>query len=170
MSKVLRFGLLVLLSILYPTTESKSAFQRDTENDVKFHKPPSKNHVPLAYQKIGAVVASHIDGHLHISLPIKPFNDSIAMEEKHYEEGKKRLSISLDTYQLMDKCQNVKISNLKNDVKRISESIFVIYSMEESTIEIICLTPGKPREVRNEPIHGLMKVSIDQNCQGNFNG
>ena len=42
--------------------------------------------------------------------------------------------------------------------------------MEESTIEIICLTPGKPREVRNEPIHGLMKVSIDQNCQGIFNG
>ena len=72
--------------------------------------------------------------------------------------------------ELMDKCQNVKISNLKNDVKRISESTFVIYSMEESTIEIICLTPGKPREVRNEPIHGLMKVSIDQNCQGIFNG
>ena len=71
--------------------------------------------------------------------------------------------------ELMDKCQNVKISNLKNDVKRISESTFVIYSMVEFTIEIICLTPGKPREVRNEPIHGLMKVSIDQNCQGNFN-
>ena len=53
MSKVLRFGLLVLLSIFYPTTGSKSAFQRATENDVKFHKPPSKNHVPLAYQKIG---------------------------------------------------------------------------------------------------------------------
>ena len=106
MSKVLRFGLLVLLSILYPTTESKSAFKRATENDVKFHKPPSKNHVPLAYQKIGAVVANHIDGHLHISLPIKPFNDSIAMEEKHYEEGKKRLSISLDTYQLcLDDCK-----------------------------------------------------------------
>ena len=99
MSKVLRFVLLVLLSILYPTTESKSAFQRATENDVKFHKPPSKNHVPLAYQKIGAVFANHIDGHLHISLPIKPFNDSIAMEEKHYEEGKKRISISLDNNQ-----------------------------------------------------------------------
>ena len=106
MSKILRFGLLVLLSIFYPTTESKSAFQRATENDVKFHKPPSKNDVPLAFQKNGVAVASHIDGHLHISLPLQPINDSIAMAEKHYEEGKKRVSIGLDTYQpCLDDCK-----------------------------------------------------------------
>ena len=51
MSKILRFGLLVLLSFTYPTIESKSAFQ-SWKGDVKFHKPPSKNDVPLAFQKM----------------------------------------------------------------------------------------------------------------------
>ena len=56
MSKILRFGLVDLLCFTYPTIESKSAFQipnpKSTENDVKFHKPPSKNDVPLAFQKM----------------------------------------------------------------------------------------------------------------------
>ena len=82
-----------------------------------------------------------------------------ALKAKQYDE-------------LPEKCQNIKIANLKNDVKRISASTFVIYSMEPSTVEIICLSKKNPdkREARSLPIQGFMKVSIDQNCIGNFNG
>ena len=103
MSKTLKFGVLIVLLSSIITSESRSPFKSETEDDVKIHKPTNKNDVPLAFQKKGVVVASNIDGYLHISLPLQPINDSIAMAEKHYEQGKKRVSLGLDTYQ---PCEN----------------------------------------------------------------
>ena len=79
----------------FQTIEAKSAFQRETpppketHNDVFIHPPPRENDVPLAFKKGDTVVASNVDGHLHISLPLQPMIDIIKKAKEHYELGKK---------------------------------------------------------------------------------
>ena len=53
------------------------------------HPPPRENDVPLAFKQYGTAVASNVDGHLHISLPLKAIKDTIKKAEEHYELGKK---------------------------------------------------------------------------------
>ena len=65
------------------------AFQGETHDDVFIHSPPRENDVPLAFKHAGTVVASNVDGHLHISLPLQPIIDTIKKAEEHYELGKK---------------------------------------------------------------------------------
>ena len=62
------------------------------------HPPPRENDVPLAFKKGDTVVASNVDGHLHISLPLQPMIDIIKKAKEHYELGKKRKPIGLETY------------------------------------------------------------------------
>ena len=72
-------------------------------------------------------------------------------------------------------CQNIRIQNLKNEAKRISKNTWVLYSKEESKIQITCLTeitkssPYARKEWRQIPINGFKKVSLNQNCFGEFN-
>ena len=71
---------------------------------------------------------------------------------------------------LMDKCHDISIKVLENEVKRISPNTFVIYAKNESTLEIKCLSETGKREVRELTIKGFKKVSIEKNCMGNFQG
>ena len=52
----------------------------------------------MAFQKSGHVVASNVEGHLHISLPLNPINESLNLLKKHYEEGLKKESIGTKSY------------------------------------------------------------------------
>ena len=70
---------------------------------------------------------------------------------------------------LMDKCHDISIQILKDEVKRISPNTFVIYAKEKSDLEIICLSETGKREVREVPVKGFKKVSIEKNCMGKFN-
>ena len=70
---------------------------------------------------------------------------------------------------LMDKCHDISVKVLENEVKRISPNTFVIYAKEESKLEIKCLSETGKREVRELPIKGFKKVSIEKNCMGVFN-
>ena len=70
---------------------------------------------------------------------------------------------------LMDKCHDISIKVLENEVKRISPDTFVIYAKEESKLEIKCLSETGKREVRELQIKGFKKVSIEKNCMGVFN-
>ena len=45
----------------------------------------------------------------------------------------------------------------------------MIYAKEESNLEIKCLSETGKREVRELPIKGFKKVSIEKNCMGVFN-
>ena len=75
--------------------------------------------------------------------------------------------------ELMDKCHDtLRITNLKDELKRISKNTFVIYSKEPSSVTFPCLTKKPPQklEVHEKPIKGFMKVTIGQNCMVNFNG
>ena len=99
----------------FQTIEAKSAFQRETpppketHNDVFIHPPPRENDVPLAFKKGDTVVASNVDGHLHISLPLQPMIDIIKKAKEHYELGKKRKPIGLETYHPCgNECKNEK--------------------------------------------------------------
>ena len=69
---------------------------------------------------------------------------------------------------LMDKCHDISIKNLEDEVKRISPNSFVIYAKEESKLEIKCLSKTGKREVRELQIKGFKKVSIEKNCAGVF--
>ena len=64
----------------------------------------------------------------------------------------------------MDKCHDIRIKVLENEVKRISSNTFVIYAKEESKLEIKCLSETGKREVRELTIKGFKKVSIEKNC------
>ena len=57
----------------------------------------------VPFEKDDFVVANNVEGHLQITLPLKPLNDTLKMEIQHYEEGKKRESIGLKFYLL---CNN----------------------------------------------------------------
>ena len=70
---------------------------------------------------------------------------------------------------LMEKCHDISIKNLEDEVKRISPNSFVIYSLKKSKMEIKCLTNTGKREVRELTIKGFKKVSIEKNCMGIFN-
>ena len=57
---------------------------------------------------------------------------------------------------LMDKCHDISIETLKDEVKRISPNTFVIYAKEESKLDITCLSKTENRrEVRELPIKGF---------------
>ena len=43
-------------------------------------------------------MANNVEGHLQITLPLKPLNDTLKTATQHYEEGKKRESIGLKFY------------------------------------------------------------------------
>ena len=79
--------------------QSKIAFQQETHNDVVIHEPKSENGVPLAFQEYGHVVASNVEGHLHIRLPYNQVNDSVSKENlKHEEALKNNNGTGIETY------------------------------------------------------------------------
>ena len=60
-------------------------------------------------------------------------------------------------HELTAKCHDIRIKKLENEVKRISKNTWVIYSKEDSSVEITCLskkTTGK-REEHTKHIKGF---------------
>ena len=52
--------------------------------------------------------------------------------------------------ELMDKCHDtLRITNLKDELKRISKNTFVIYSKEPSSVTFPCLTKNPPPKIRS---------------------
>ena len=74
--------------------------------------------------------------------------------------------------QLLEKCDDIRIKTLENEVKRVSKNTWVLFSKEESKFQAQCLS----KKVQNLPVveeipfKGFMKISVDHNCIGNFNG
>ena len=74
--------------------------------------------------------------------------------------------------QLLEKCDDIRIKTLKNEVKRITKSTWVLFSKEQSTFQADCLSK-KSKDVllkREIPFKGFMKISLNQNCIGTFHG
>ena len=44
------------------------------------------------------MVASNVEGHLQITIPLNPLRDILNKATQHYEDGKKRESIGLESY------------------------------------------------------------------------
>ena len=69
-----------------------------THDDIFIHEAPHKDYIPLPFEKDDYVVASNVEGHLQITIPLNPLRDILNKATQHYEDGKKRESIGLESY------------------------------------------------------------------------
>ena len=127
--------------------QSKIAFQQETHNDVVIHEPKSENGVPLAFQEYGHVVASNVEGHLHIRLPYNQVNDSVSKENlKHEEALKNNNGTGIETYHPCEneckmnengiyKCTTLDYYKTEQECEPYSESDAM--KMEKSNLEIL---------------------------------
>ena len=110
------------------------------------HEPNSDNGVPLAFQNYGHVVASNVEGHLHIRLPYNQVNDSINKANLKYEEELKKNGTGIETYHpcenecKMDnngiyKCTTQDYYKTEQECEPYSESDAM--KMEKSNLEIL---------------------------------
>ena len=77
----------------------QKSFSTRDPNDVVIHEPSSENGIPLAFQEYGHVVASNVEGHLHIRLPYNQVNDSVNKENLKYEKSlKNNNGTGIETY------------------------------------------------------------------------